>query len=173
MVATVHALAIVVLTGCHGGDNPSGSTGTTKAAGTCADPIVLAGATSLADESTAKASDGLSGEDTSCLGYKTHGSDQVYKIQVPSTNQAKLHVTVTPKQTPGPDAFDPVVYVTENCTVQPQCSAAADSYGGGHAESVDYVNTGSQTKDVYVVVDGYDFQPGGGQYKLAVELGAP
>jgi hypothetical protein len=115
----------------------------------------------------------ISGEDQSCVGYKTHGSDRVYKITVPSQNKTKLSVTVTPIQTPGPAAYDPVVYVTENCSAQPTCSAGSDSHGGGSAEAVQYVNTSGTDKDVYVVVDGYDYQNSGGDYKLVAEFAAP
>jgi len=160
-----------LLLACHGSSSqPSNSS---KGAGTCADPVVLSGAHTFDSESTSKSTDMISGEDTSCVGYKTHGSDRVYKITVPSQDKTKLSITVTPIQTPGPAAYDPVVYVTENCSAQPTCSAGSDNRGGGSAEAVQYVNATGKDKDVYVVVDGYDYQKSGGDYKLVAEFVTP
>jgi hypothetical protein len=135
---------------------------------------VLAGGAALDNESTTKAADTLSADSNSCLNAATHGADQVYKVTIPGADQAKLTVTVTPQKPPGADAFDPVVYLTEDCGAQPvACKAAADDRGGGSPEAISYVNTSGLAKDVFVIVDGYDFQPSGGDYKIAADLAAP
>jgi hypothetical protein len=160
-----------LLTGCHG-PNKDQVPNSIKGAGTCGDPIMLQGTTTLDNESTAKAGDSMSAGDPACLDYETHGSDQIYRITVPAKDLTKFRVIVTPSQTPGADAFDPVVYVTETCGGKPQCEAS-DSRGGGGPEVLEYVNTSGQAKDLFVAVDGYDFQPSGGSYKLEAALVAP
>lgn len=167
-------LAGFLLAGCHGSsDNPSGLATNQSAAGTCADPIVLDGTATLSGQTTQGATDAISGDDPTCVGYATHGAERVYKITVPAKDKTKLHVAVSPTDAPGADAFDPVVYVTETCGAQPTCSAGQDIHGGGGPESLDFVNTTGQDKPLYVVVDGYDFQPNGGGYSLATELATP
>jgi hypothetical protein len=171
-IVTVLSGSTGLLAGCHGSGDSSGAqtTGSIKAAGTCVDPIVLKSSGTLDSESTNQASDTISGEDPTCVGYKTHGADQIYKLTLPAANTTRLRVTITPSQTPGPDAFDPVIYETENCTAQPTCLTGEDSHGGGSAEAVEYVNSTGKDKDVYVIVDGYDFQAAGGNFKLVTEL---
>ncbi len=166
------ALVGLLLGGCHGSDNGS-NTATSQAAATCADPIQIEGTAPLTGQTTNKAADGVSGDDQSCVGYATHGGDRVYKVTVPAKDTNKLSLTVTPTDSPGPDAFDPVVYVTENCGATPTCAAGQDIRGGGGQESLDYTNTSGQDKVLYVVVDGYDFQPNGGGYTLTATLSAP
>ena len=171
---TAVVLAGFLLAGCHGsGDNPSGLAANQSAAGTCADPIVLEGSATLSGQTTKDALDAISGDDRSCVGYATHGAERVYKITVSAKDKTKLHVAVSPTDTPSADAFDPVVYVAEDCVAQPACSAGQDNHGGGGQESLDFVNTTGQDKNLYVVVDGYDFQPNGGSYSLAAELTTP
>lgn len=185
----VVSLVAIVVTGCNGsgnGSQPSSSTGggssggigesagsTSKAAGTPTDPIIIKGASSLENESTTKSSDNVSGEDSTCVDYKTAGPDQVYKITVPGADTTKLTVTVTPSEGPGPDAYDLVAYVTESIAPVPSCKSGSDSRGGGGAEIVEYVNTNGQDTDVYIVVDGYDYQKGGGNFKLVTDIAAP
>jgi len=171
IIAIVIPAMAVLLTDCKG-SSPQRLISSTGE-GTCASPVVLSGAKTLDSESTSKASDTVSGEDQSCVGYKTHGSDRVYKITVPSKDKTKLSVTVIPIQKPGPAAYDPVVYVTEDCSAQPTCSSGSDSRGGGSPEAVQYVNTTGKDKDVYVVVDGYDYQKSGGDYNLVAEFVTP
>ena len=162
-----------LLAGCHGSSDNPGLAPNQSAAGTCADPILIEGATALTGQSTKDAKDAISGDDPTCVGNATHGAERVYKITVPAKDKSKLHVAVSPTDTPSADAFDPVVYVTEDCVAQPTCSAGQDIHGGGGQESLDFVNTTSQDKPIYVVVDGYDFQPSGGSYSLAAELATP
>jgi hypothetical protein len=166
MAAAVAAL----LAGCHGkDDNPTGNQSGT---GTCASPITLGTAVELKGQSTERATDGVSGDDSTCVGFATHGAERVYRVTVPAASQTKLHLEVEPEQSPSADAFDPVVYVSENCSANPTCVAGQDMRGGGGTESLDFVNSSAEDKSLYVVVDGYGFQ-GGGAFTLAATLSAP
>ena len=168
------ALAAFIVIACHGqGDGQSTQSQAGLGAGTCADPILLDPTASLIGQSTANASDAMSGDDPTCLGYATHGAERVYKVVVPATGQTKLHVEVSPVQSPSAEAFDPVIYASEECTATPTCVAGQDSHGGGGPESVDFVNISGEQKSLYVVVDGYDFQLSGGGYTLASSLSGP
>lgn len=163
----------LLLGGCHGFSDNSAVPATSQAAATCADPVLIEGATTLTAQTTNNAADSVSGDDPSCVGYATHGGDRVYKVTVPAKNTNKLTLTVTPTDSPGPDAFDLVVYLTENCGATPTCAAGQDVHGGGGAESLSYVNTFGQDQVLYAVVDGYDFQPNGGGYTLAAQFSSP
>lgn len=168
----VLALAGLFLGACQGSQGESAAA--TSHAATCADPIPLTGATTLDKQTTAGASDAVSADDSSCLGFATHGPEQVYKVTVPSSGQTKLQVSVTPGQSPGPDAYDPVIYLTQTCAAQPTCIAPGqDIHGGGGSEAAVYTNTSGQPQDLFVVVDGYDFQPSGGGYQLSAKLTSP
>jgi hypothetical protein len=112
------------------------------AAGTCEDPVRLDGSATLDNQSTLKATDTVSGDNPTCVGYKTHGADQVYALTLPGSDTTRLRVSVTPTTVPGRDGFDPVVYVTAGCSVLPECMAGADSYGAGSAETVEHVRRG-------------------------------
>jgi hypothetical protein len=159
------------LGGCHGsGDNSAGLAANRSEAGTCSDPILIEGNAKLDAQTTNKGADGVSGDDSSCVGYATHGADRVYKTTLTAKDKNKLRVVVTPTDTASPDAFDPVVYATKDCVAQPTCTAGQDIHGGGGQESFDFVNTTGQDESLYVVVDGYDFQPNGGSYQLAAEF---
>ena len=172
--STALVLAGFLLAACHGSsDNPSGVATSQNAAGTCADPIVMDGTATLSGQTTKDAKDAISGDDPTCVGYATHGAELVYKITVPAKDKTKLHIAVSPTDTLAADAFDPVVYATEGCGAQPTCSAGQDTHGGGGPESIEYTNASGQDKVLYVVVDGYDFQPSGGSYSLAAELATP
>lgn len=141
--------------------------------GNCAVPITLDGTASLGTETTAGAEQTLSAADRTCLGAATLGPEQVYQVAVPGSGTTHLRVTVTPAETPGPAAFDPVVYLMRDCVAPPVCVAAEDRRGGGSREVVEHTNTTGLTGEVFVVVDGYDYQPQGGPYLLALELLAP
>jgi len=170
-----HAVVGLLLAACNGTSpattqvNPA----VTAAAGTCEDPIKLDGSSTLDAQTTSKATDTVSGESSSCVGYKTHGADQVYALTLPSSDKTKLRIAVTPTAIPSQVDFDPVVYVTAGCSAQPDCLTGADSYGAGSAETVEYVNTTGKDQPLFVVVDGYDFQVNGGDYKLDVTLTNP
>jgi hypothetical protein len=141
--------------------------------GDCSDPVTLEGAATLGTETTAGAQQALSAAGATCLGAATLGPERVYHIAVPATERTHLRVTVTPVETPGPAAFDPVVYLMQACVAPPVCVAAEDRRGGGSGEVVEHTNTTGLVEDVFLVVDGYDFQPQGGAYGLAAELLAP
>jgi hypothetical protein len=137
--------------------------------GTCAAPIVLDGTAMLGAETTVGTSNALSAVDPTCLGVATRGPEQVYRVSVPASGTTRLRVTVTPAAPPGRDAFDPVVYLMRDCVVPPVCIAGQDSRGGGSLEVAEHTNTTGFAEDIFVVVDGYDFQPQGGAYRLALE----
>jgi hypothetical protein len=161
--------------GCGSSKQTSQASTTTppQAAGTCADPIELKGSTTLATESTKQGENAVSGEDPTCVGNLTGGAERVYKVVLPANGASKLGVKVTPEQVPGPDAFDPAIYATETCEVHPFCLTGSDDHGGGSLESIEYVNSSGQDRTIYVIVDGYEFQPGGGNFTLVSELSAP
>lgn len=164
--------------GCNDSHNdtatPPEVTPATHNAATCADPIRLAAASTLQRESTAQAADGLSAEaDPNCTGFRTHGPDRVYKLSLPATGATKLKATVAPSASAGADAFDPVLYATTACTRTPACVVGSDAHGAGGAEALEYINTTGAAQDLYIVVDGYDFQPAGGNYQLTINLSAP
>jgi hypothetical protein len=138
--------------------------------GNCADPIVLDGTSTLGTETTAGLQQALSAADPTCLGAATLGPERVYKVALSGSERTHLRVTVTPAETPGPAAFDPVVYLIRACVAPPLCVTAEDRRGGGSLEVVEYANTTGLTEDIFVVVDGYDYQPQGGAYSLALEL---
>lgn len=166
----VTLVAVGFFTGACNGSSNNSTVATSQAAATCADPVLIEGATPLAGQTTNNAADNVSGDDPTCVGYATHGGDRVYKVTVPANNTNKLTLTVKPTDSPGPSAFDPVLYVTENCVATPTCVAGQDIHGGGGAESLSYTNTSGQDKPLYVVVDGYDFQPNGGGFTLTAQL---
>jgi hypothetical protein len=141
--------------------------------GNCAAPIPVDGTATLGTETTAGAGQTLSAADQTCLGVATLGPEQVYQVAVPGSGRTHLRVTVTPAETPGPAAFDPVVYLMRDCVVPPVCVAAEDRRGGGSLEVVEHTNTSGLTENLFVAVDGYDFQPQGGAYRLALELLPP
>jgi len=171
LLATLAASSAI---GCHGqGDGQSAPSQTGLGAGTCADPIFLQPSAPLTGQSTADATNVVSGDDPTCLGYATHGGERVYKVMVPATGSTKLHLEVTPDQSPSAEAFDPVIYLSEMCSANPVCVAGQDTHGGGGGESLDFVNTSGEEKSLYVVVDGYDFQLNGGAYTLMATLAAP
>ena len=167
-----HAVVGSLLAACNG-TSPATNPVVTAAAGTCEDPIKIDGSSTLDAQSTSKASDTVSGESSSCLGYKTHGADQVYALTLPSGDKTKLQIAVTPTAVSGHSGFDPVVYVTAGCSAQPECLTGADNYGAGSAETVEYVNTTGKDQPMFVVVDGYDFQVSVGDYKLDVTFTSP
>jgi|GEM_PF-3585041 len=171
----VLAIALIAsyVNGCSTKNGTNRTTTTPEAAGSCIDPVVLEGSSTLPDESTKQASDALSGEDPTCIGHKTPGADRVYRIVVPGNGNSKLSISVTPAQPPGPDAYDPVLYAAVECGARPLCLTGADARGGGSLESIEYLNASGQDQTIYVVVDGYGFQPGGGNFQLASELSAP
>ena len=138
--------------------------------GNCADPILLDGTTTLETETTAGTQQTLSAADPTCLSVDTLGPERVYQVAVPGSGTTHLRVTVTPAETPGPAAFDPVVYLMRDCVVPPVCVAAEDRRGGGSLEVVEHTNTTGLTEKLFVVVDGYDYQPQGGSYRLAPEV---
>ena len=158
-----------ILAGCHGTDSTAPNH---SGAGTCADPIAIGSGAELKSQSTEKSVDSVSGDDITCVGFATHGAERVYKVTVPATNQTKLHLEVKPEQSASADAFDPVVYVSENCSANPTCVAGQDMRGGGGMESLDFVNSSAKEQSLYVVVDGYDFQAGGA-FTLALTLSTP
>jgi hypothetical protein len=141
--------------------------------GNCADPIILDGNTALGSETTAGTQQTLSAADSTCLDAATLGPERVYQVAVPGSGRTLLRVTVSPAETPGPAAFDPVVYLMRDCVAPPVCVAAEDRRGGGSAEVVEHSNTTGLAENLFVVVDGYDYQPQGGAYRLAVELLPP
>lgn len=168
-----HTLMGSFLVGCNGASPPTAQSNPAMitAAGTCADPIRINGSAALDDQTTSRATDMVSGDNPTCVGYKTHGADQVYALMLPSSG--KLSVSVTPKAIPGQSGFDPVVFVTAACAAQPECLTGADSYGAGSAEKVEHVNATGQDQALFVVVDGYDFQVNAGDYKVAIDLSNP
>jgi hypothetical protein len=170
-----YALLGSFLAACNGTTPPSPqvSPATVTAAGTCEDPIKLNGSATLDNQTTLKAIDAMSGDSATCVGYKTHGADQVYALTVPGNDKTKLRITVTPVAIPGQVAFDPVVYLAASCSAQPDCFAGADSYGAGSAETVEHVNATGKEESLFIVVDGYDFQVNVGDYKLAVDVTSP
>jgi hypothetical protein len=141
--------------------------------GNCAAPIPLDSTPTLTAETTAVAERTLSATDPTCLGVATLGPEQVYQITVPVGGMTRLQVTVTPAEPPGPAAFDPVVYLMRDCVAPPVCVAAADRRGGGSLEAVEHTNTSGLAENLFLAVDGYDYQPEGGAYRLAVELVSP
>jgi len=149
------------------------SPATVTAAGTCEDPIKLDSSATLDNQSTLKATDTMSGDNPTCVGYKTHGADQVYALTLPSRDKAKVRITVTPIAIPTQVGFDPVVYLTESCSAQPECLTGVDRYGAGSAETVEHLNATGKDQPLFVVVDGYDFQVSGGEYKLDVAFTSP
>jgi hypothetical protein len=165
----VGGIALCSSSACkRGGDSPS-----PPHLGNCADPITLSGSATLKTETTAGAEQALSAADPTCLAVATLGPERVYRVAVPGSGTTHLRVTVTPAETPGPAAFDPVVYLVESCVAPPVCVAAEDRRGGGSLEVVERTNTTGLDEDIFVVVDGYDFQPQGGAYGLALELLPP
>jgi hypothetical protein len=104
------------------------------------------------------------------LGVPTLGPERVYLIPRAAGGAQRLVVTVSPRDLPGTDAFDPVLYLTQDCTETPTCLAAQDSRGGGSTEVLEQIDTGRATEDLYLVVDGYDFQSAGGTFDLTVDL---
>jgi hypothetical protein len=159
-------------TGSAGGDGTGGAS--EPGDGTCAAPFVIEAGHPLDSQTTADAGSALSAADPSCLGVETSGPEQVYRIAVPARGTTRLRLTVTPVDSPAASAFDPVVYLTKNCTASPLvCLGAEDRRGGGSPELVQHTNATGETENVFVVVDGYDFQPKGGAYGLAVELASP
>ena len=170
-----YALVGSFLVGCNGTSTATtqASPAIVTAAGTCEDPIKLNGSATLDNQTTLSATDTVSGESSSCVGYKTHGADQVYALTLPSSDKTKLRITVTPTAVSGQVGFDPVVYLAKGCSAQPECWAGADSYGADSAETVEFVNTTGNDQPLFVVVDGYDFQVNGGDYKLDVALTSP
>ncbi len=171
--AVTLALVGLLLCACSGSKNNSTTTATSQAAATCADPILITGAASLTGQTTNQAADSVSGDDGSCLGFATHGGERVYKVTLPAKNTNKLHLVVTPNDKPSAGAFDPVIYVTDTCVAQPKCSAAQDMRGGGGPEVLDFTNTSGQDQALYVVVDGYDYQPDGGGFTLDATFQTP
>jgi hypothetical protein len=141
--------------------------------GNCADPIILGDTTTLATETTAGAQQSLSAAHPTCLGAATLGPERVYQVAVPGRAGTHLRVTVTPAESPGPAAFDPVVYLIRDCVAAPVCVAAEDSRGGGSLEMVEHTNTTGLPETLFAVVDGYDYQPQGGAYRMALEVLPP
>jgi hypothetical protein len=141
--------------------------------GNCADPVILDGTHPLGSETTAGLQQALSAADPTCLGTATLGPERVYKVTVPGSEKIHLRVTVIPAEAPGPAAFDPVLYLVRACAAPPVCVAAEDRRGGGSPEVIDYANVTGLPEDLFVVVDGYDFQAQGGTYQLAVDLLPP
>jgi len=170
-----HALVGSFLVACNGTSpaTTQASSAIVTAAGTCEDPIKLDSSATLDNQSTLKATDTMSGDNPTCVGYKTHGADQIYALTLPSSDKTKLRITVTPIVIPTQVGFDPVVYLTEGCSAQPECLAGVDSYGAGSAETVEHVNATGKDQPLFVVVDGYDFQMNGGEYKLDAALTSP
>lgn len=163
------------LVACNGTSPPSthASPAIVTAAGTCEDPIKLNGSATLDNQSTLKATDTMSGDSATCVGYNTHGADQVYALTVPGSDKTKLRIAVTPMAIPGQVGFDPVVYLAASCSAKPECFTGADSYGAGSAETVEHVNVSGKDEALFIVVDGYDFQVNVGDYKLAVDVTNP
>ena len=141
--------------------------------GNCADPILLDGTPTRGTQSTAGTQQALSAADPTCLGAATLGPERVYQVALPGSEKTHLRVTVTPAETPGPAAFDPVVYLLRDCVAAPACVAAEDRRGGGSLEVLEHTNTTGLNESLFLVVDGYDFQPQGGGYSLALELLPP
>jgi hypothetical protein len=168
------AIAIACfISGCGSSGGANKAMTTPQPSGSCADPIILKGSDTLTDESTQSASDSISGEDPLCVGHETPGPDRVYKIALPASGNSKLSLKVVPSQLPGPEAFDPVIFATSDCVAKPICLTGADIHGGGSLESIEYRNASGQEQAIYIVVDGYGFQPAGGGYQLVSELSAP
>ena len=141
--------------------------------GTCASPYVLQGAVTFQSETTRSGASEVSALSSSCLGMETSSPEKVYKIQIPASGPTKLKVTATPTQKPGIDAYDPVVYLTKSCVAHPSCVACKDSRGGGSFESIEYTNGSGAPMDLFIVVDGFDFQNLGGAFNLDVSLSNP
>lgn len=141
--------------------------------GNCADPIPLDGASTRGTQTTSGAQQTLSASDPTCLGAATLGPERVYQLALAASEQTRLRATVTPADAPGAAAFDPVVYLVRECVGAPACIAAQDQRGGGSSEVVEHTNTSGLTEQLFLVVDGYDFQPQGGAYQLALELLSP
>lgn len=141
--------------------------------GNCADPIILTGTTTLGTETTAGAQQTLSAADPTCLGAATLGPERVYQVTVPENAATRWRVTVTPTEAPGPAAFDPVVYLVRDCVERPTCVEAEDRRGGGSLELVEHASSVGPTGKLFVVVDGYDYQPQGGAYRLGLEVLPP
>lgn len=168
----------LAIAGCNDSHNdaaaPPELTPAVTNAATCADPVTLTANSILQRESTAHGVDGLTaGGDSKCAGYQTHGPDRVYKLSLPAAGTTQLKATVAPLESAGTDAFDPVLYVTTVCTSTPACVVGSDAHGAGGEEAVEYINTTGTTQDLFIVVDGYDFQPTGGSYQLTASLLAP
>ncbi|HEY5957316.1 MAG TPA: hypothetical protein VIV60_12210 [Polyangiaceae bacterium] len=143
--------------------------------GNCLSPYVLPGPITLMNESTARAKNGASALNSTCLGIATDGPDRIYRIAVPATGKTKLQVKATPLNKPKADAFDVVLYVAKSCAPaapHPRCIACKDSRGGGSHESVEYDNDTGTVQELLIVVDGFDDQPGG-DYRLDVALTNP
>jgi hypothetical protein len=166
--------------GGTGGDTGGGTAGvfpsagsSTTGDGTCDSPIILSGSRNLKDQTTVELLDQINAQDPSCLGVTTSGPERVYKVIVPSSSRNQLRVTVTPDTKPKPDALDVVVFLTESCNAQPLCLAAKDSRGGGSPEVLTFLNETSESKELFLIVDGFGFQPNGGGYQMKVELVDP
>ena len=155
--------------------NLAGAAGALAATGegTCISPYVLLGASVLPSESTAKASNAVSALSATCLGTETAGPEKIYKIKIPAAGPTKLKVTATPTQKPQQDAFDPVIYLTKSCVAHPTCASGRDLRGGGSHETLEYDNQSGSVQDMFVIIDGFDFQPQGGAYALDVSLSTP
>jgi hypothetical protein len=141
--------------------------------GNCASPLVVSGTWMLPNESTSAGSSEISALNASCLGSATTGPERIYEVVVPATVTTLLRVTVTPFAPPEIDAFDPVIYLVDGCAPTPSCVAAEDSRGGGSSETLKYTNKTGAAQQLLVIVDGYDFQPNGGKYRLNIELANP
>jgi hypothetical protein len=117
------------------------------------------------DQSTAGFNDDyvLSG----CFVFGESGRDRVYEVQIPTAT--RLRVEATPSG--GFDAALAIVATPEeNCVASPDCLAAKNAGFGGVTENVSFANDSAGTESVYVIVDGFDAQPDGGDYDLSVSL---
>ncbi len=83
----------------------------------------------------------------SCTGFFARGEDGIFRVQLEPLQSLTAEFVLLQD--------DAVTYVLEDCTDVGTCVAGADDTVNGAAEFVQYFNSTDETKEVYLIADGY------------------
>lgn len=141
----------------------SGGGGSALPGDTCA----FAGATiltptTLTGQTLAGYTDDYRWTGTGCVASTLTGPDRAYSVRVPPGRRLRAIATPT-------GAWDPALQLVDPCTTSPaQSCVASANRSGSQPEQLDFINTSSVDRNVFLVVDTTSPMPGA--FSLAIDF---
>jgi hypothetical protein len=104
-----------------------------------------------------------SGASTGCSG--TAGPDRVYQVDVPGNTRLTASVR-------GTEAFDPSLNLLLSCAAPLNCVASDDSGDAPTLNTAVYINRGTSTRTIFLLIDSFFGDGPGGAFELTTALDA-